>query len=659
MNDKIERIKKLAQELSVYDDSYYNYDKSLVSDKVYDNKYFELKKLEEETGFILSYSPTQRVGSMIQTKLSKIKHDHLMLSLDKSKDPKDIIKFANKDNNNGVIVSLKLDGLTVSLTYDEHGNFIQGETRGDGKQGEDVTKNCLKVSNIPIKINNKTGKPFKVEGEIISTLFNFNQVNSQLPEEAKFAHVRNYASGSIRQLDTNVTKERHLLFIAWKNLSEKHHFFHGLEQLEDLGFDVVPHLYTAKLKDEEQFKDMADKIYKKAQYYGFPNDGLVITYNDIPYGFSLGYTKHHYRHSFAFKEQNEVYDTTLRDIEWNVGKSGICAPTAIFDEVEIDGTSVTKATAHNLSIIKQLKLGIGDKIGVIKANEIIPRIEVNYTQSDSYIPPKNCPCCNTPLITKEENNSEMLYCPNENCKDRVIAKFKQFVSKQGMNIEGLSEATLIKFYDKGYIRQFKDLYSLIKYEKTITSMSGFGKKSFTKLIESIEKSRKVKLSNYLVALSIPNIGKSAAETIHEYFHGDYLAFIDAINHEFDFTQLKDFGEIMNISLYNWALNRLDGIEKDLVKELNFIVDEESQEIIQENDFINNKTFVITGKLSQSRSVYEDFIKTNGGKLAGSVSKKTDYLVTNEQSGSSKYNKAVELGIKIINEEEFKKLCGIK
>ena len=398
--------------------------------------------------------------------------------------------------------------------------------------------------------------------------------------------------------------------------------------------------------------------YGVAKEHNIPVDGLVLAYDDIEYGESLGATAHHLNSQFAWKREMENVETTLRDVEWNIGKSGMVAPTAVFNPIDLGGAITTRATLHNVSIIKGLKLGIGDRITVARMNEVIPKVTSNITQSDNLKIPTVCPCCGDKLEHRvSDSGAETLWCVNPNCPEKMLSKFVQFVSKPAMNIDGLSEATLKRFVDAGYITTFADIYHLSNFKRGIVKMDGFGEKSYEKLINSIEKSRNVKLENYLVALSIPNIGKSAAKTISKYFNGDYSKLVESLRTNFDFTQLDDFGEIMNQSLYNWW-QKESNLEDNLITELHFIVEEKKE--IAQNDFINGKTFCVTGAFqTMKRSELEKIITDRGGKLSGSVSKKTDYLLTNEaDSGSSKAKKAAELGTPIMSEKEFLEKVGV-
>lgn len=658
MNDKIVKMRNLVNMLNEYRNAYYNYNQSLVTDEKYDELFDVLVRKEEETGIILSNSPTHTVGFEVQTKLNKVKHDHLMLSLGKTKDFNDIIKFSK---NKSLVAMLKMDGLTCSLNYDSNGNLIKAETRGNGEIGEDVLKNAKFISNIPLKINNN-GVPLTVDGEVIIKLDDFNKVNNKLNDNEKYSHPRNLASGSIRQLDTKVTKERNLSFIAWRvirGLDSINNFNDRLNTLRNFGFEVVPHIImnafsgndVISLKELELIKK---QLVESAEIFGYPIDGLVFTYNDINYANTLGKTAHHPLHSIAFKFYDETFETTLKSIEWNTSRTGQINPVAVFDPVEIDGTIVNRATLHNITYMKNLQLGIGDTITVFKANQIIPKVDDNLTRSNTYEFPSICPCCHKPVTIHKDGIAEVMYCENTDCPAQILSKFVHFVSKPGMNIDGLSESTLKKFIDKGFLKTYKDIYHLNNFKDEIKVMPGFGEKSYTKLIDSIEQSRNVKLENFLVAMGIPMIGKSASKTISEYFHGDY-EYLVGDGKSFDFTNLKDFGQTMHDSMISWLYN-VPKIEDGIAEELNFIKEETNSINLRNNSF-KDKTFCVTGKFeTMKRSEIEDIITKNGGKLTGSVSKKTDYLLTNDaNSGSSKAKKAKELNISIMDEKTFKDL----
>lgn len=648
-------MRQLVNKLNHYRDQYYNNNISEIEDSEYDRLFDELKNLEKKEGIVYSDSPTQTVGYQVQSKLKKVTHSHPMLSLAKSTDLNEIEKFIN---GKFVIFMLKCDGLTCSIHYKD-GKLISAETRGDGTVGEDITNNIKMVSNVPLTIPVKGS--VTVDGEIIVKWDVFKKMNEGILEGEDFSHPRNYASGSIRQLDTKITKDRQLSFIAWKLIEAplfSKHFKENLSLITAMGFEVVPWRMYKDTSIEKLPEIFSLMYYGVAKEHNIPVDGLVLAYDDIEYGESLGATAHHLNSQFAWKREMENVETILRDVEWNIGKSGMVAPTAVFDPIDLGGAITTRATLHNVSIIKGLKLGIGDRITVARMNEVIPKVTSNITQSDNLKIPTVCLCCGDKLEHRvSDSGAETLWCVNPNCPEKMLSKFVQFVSKPAMNIDGLSEATLKRFIDAGYITRFADIYHLSNFKREIVKMEGFGAKSYEKLIDSIEKSRNVKLENYLVALSIPNIGKSAAKTISKYFNGEYSKLVEALRNNFDFTQLDDFGEIMNQSLYNWWKKETN-LEDNLVAELHFIVEEKKE--VAQNDFINGKTFCVTGKFENyTRNELEKIITDRGGKLSGSVSKKTDYLLTNEaDSGSSKAKKAAELGTPIMSEKEFLEKVGV-
>ena len=653
-SEKVKRIKELIKELNTYRNAYYNDKVSLVEDKKYDDLFEELKNLEDDTGLYLSNSPTQSVGYEVQSKLNKVNHDHPMLSLDKTKDFNDIIKFAD---DKSIICMLKMDGLTVTLHYNENGELDKAETRGNGLVGEDVLKNVKVMSNVPLKIDN-AGVPYIIDGEAIIDKDTFNEINSKLSEDEQYSHPRNLASGTIRQLDTKITADRNMQFIAWRVVDGDYSnlMSERLDHARDLGFDVVPYTcITEENLQEWVLKENSDYMKKWAEKKNYPIDGLVYTYQDISYGLNLGSTGHHPKHSFAFKFEDDTYETILRDIEWSTSRSGTVNPVAVFDSVDIEGVKVSRATLHNVSIMKNLELGIGDAIIIYRANQVIPKVADNLTRSNTYEYPTVCPCCGRPLELKNDGIAEVLYCYNEECPAKVLSKFTHFVSKHGMDIDGLSESTLEKLIDRGFIKKYADIYHLDEYAKQIQSMDGFGKKSYDKLIASIEKSREVTLEKFLVALGIPLIGKSAAKAISDAFNGDYESLIE-YGPTYDFTELEGFGSSMDDSIQMW-LRHVPKIEDGIQNELKFVKEEKKKVI--ENDFFMNKVFCVTGAFNtMKRSEIEKIITDRGGKLSGSVSSKTNYLLTNEaDSGSSKAKKAQELGTPIMSEEEFLSKIG--
>ena len=662
----IERIKELVSILNKHRNSYYNEQKSIISDFEYDRLFDELKSLEEETGIILSNSPTVTVGYEVKSELVKVKHSHPMLSLDKTKDTEVLKKFAGTQD---CILSTKLDGLTILLTYD-NGELVQAETRGSGEEGEIITHNAKVFDNIPLHIDYK-GR-LEIEGEAIITYDDFDKINSLIENpDDKYKNPRNLASGSVRQLDSSIAAQRHIKFIAWKvpseidNASFNNSFFHRLKYVQSLGFDIVPLLtYANGTYDEDHIEEMIESLKNYANNHGYPIDGLVMTYNDVEYGESLGATSHHPKHSIAFKFYDEEVETILEDIEWTMGKTGILTPTAVFKPVEIDGTIVGKASLHNISILNEI-LGktpyIGQKITVYKANQIIPQVlnaDKSYFGIQDFMLdiPTKCPICGGDTKIKQENSSQVLICTNDNCKGKLLGKLTHFVSKNAMDIQGLSEATLKKFVELRWLDSFVDIYNLKKYKYDMMKyLDGFGEKSTKKLLDAIEESRNTTLDRFINALGIPMIGKSASKTISKYCDGDYDKFYDLAEHGFDWTQLEDFGETMCKNL-NEYLDKHFGNIDDLAGKMHFVL----PKVHSTNTSLDNKTFVITGSLNTftNRDAAKEWIETHGGKVSGSVSAKTSYLVNNNIiSTSGKNKKAIELGIKIITEDELRNMVA--
>lgn len=667
--NKIERIKELVEQLNYHRDLYYNKSRPEISDFEFDTLFDELSALEKETGFVLATSPTQTVGYEVKSSLSKVTHNHPMLSLDKTKSVDDVIKFL--DGRDGIIMA-KMDGLTCSLRY-LNGELVSAETRGNGEVGEDIMHCAKTIKNLPLKID--CLDEVIIDGEVIITYDDFEKINETLPEDQRYKHPRNLASGSIRQLDSSVAFQRNMKFIAWKLVKgwivpddiagsmNENSFADRLLLLHFFGFDVTPwgRIHNNTSKENIDKLIMQAKIIAKNA--GYPIDGCVFGYDDVAYGESLGATGHHLRSQLAFKFYDEVYETKLLNIDWTMGKTGVLTPTAVFEPVEIDGTSVERASLHNVSILTKLDLHIGDTIEVYKANMIIPQVSRNVSADEreatgkepDYIAiPSTCPVCGGVAKLVRENDTTVLMCTNENCSGKLLGKLTHFVSKKGMNIDGLSERTLELLISTNLIKDFIDIYKLSDHRGKLVTLDGMGKKSVENLLNNVEKSRDVKLENFICALGIPNIGLTASKTIANFCKGDYDTFYIFADEEFDWTKLNDFGQVMSDNLNSYFIDNLNTMD-DLAREMNFIVPE--QKNVSENKF-TGKTLVVTGKLNHfTRDSINEKIASLGAKTAGSVSKKTDYLITNEASGSSKYKKAIELGIPVITEDEFLEMCN--
>ena len=652
----MERMRELIEILNRASYEYYQLDNPSMTDKEYDKLYDELLELEKSTKTVLSNSPTQKVQGFILDKLQKVQHSKPMLSAKKTKSIDEIKSFIG---NNLIVGSYKLDGLTIVLRY-ENGKFVQAITRGGGDVGEDVTHTVRMFKNVPMKL--KYCVDLEVRGEGLISWNTFNSINESLDEP--YSHPRNLASGSVRQLDSNVTKQRNLEFKAFElvqdSMNELDFYnqgldkFESLEYLSDCGFDVVEHLYVTK----DNIEDFINKFTPNK--YEYPIDGLIFEVNDRFLAREMGKTSHHENKLMAFKWADDTVETTLRDIEWNTTRTGLCNPTAIFDTVIIDGTEVSRATLHNVSIIKNLQLGIGDKITVYKANMIIPKIDENLIKSNTYKIPSCCPCCGGLLEIHNKNDSETLHCVNEDCKAKLISKLTHFVSKKAMNIDRLSEATLETFINEELIDNYVDIYKLKYHKDKLYKLNGYGRKSIDKLLQSIEDSKTVKLENFLYALGIPNVGTDASKKISKYFNGDLDTFIIELNNCFDFSILDGIGNVINDSIYDWFANEVNAedIFGNLQCILNITKDNDNKESSLKD--LSNLTFVITGSVNHyaNREELKAEIESLNGKVSGSVSVKTSYLINNDiNSTSGKNAKAKQLNVPIITEEDYMKLIG--
>lgn len=659
-------IKKLVKELNQYRDQYYNHAISEISDHDYDELFDRLQQLEKETGYILSNSPTQTVGYEVVSELQKVKHSHPMLSLSKTKSIEELDRFIN---GKPVIISCKLDGLTVLLTY-EDGELVQAETRGNGELGELITHNAKVFDNIPLHID-RAGH-FEVEGEAIITYKDFEDINARLGDEQKYKNPRNLASGSVRQLDSSIAKERHLKFVAWKIPGDGEHntMRERLDYAEALGFDVVPRLCVTHIENES----VINVLKIQAATLGYPIDGMVVTYDDIKYGESLGMTGHHPKHSIAFKFYDETVETELLDIEWTMGKTGVLTPVAVFNPVEIEGTTVERANLHNISVM----LGLsnykpwykGMRIFVYKANMIIPQVaSVIYENSnnDNILEiPDVCPICRMETGQFTENRSTVLMCTNPNCKGKLLGVLKTFCSKQAHDIKGLSEATLELLINKGYLNNLRDLFYLKNNRTELTRLPGLGAKKVDGILQSIEKCRKTILSKFLCGLSIPLFGVSTCKELEKYETSKakecgmqiWDAFWDdVVNRRYLSNHIDGFGRVMDESFHTYMDANISFVQ-ELSTE--FIFDSVSKNISAGDNSLNGKKICITGSLHHftNRDELVRDIESHGGKVVSSVSSKTDYLLTNDkESGSSKNAKAAQLGIPIISEEEYLSLCG--
>lgn len=653
MNESsIKKMKELGEKLREASRAYYQEDREIMSNVEYDALYDTLSALEKETGIVLADSPTVNVGYEAVEQLPKEEHERPMLSLDKTKEREALREFIGE---HPTLLSWKLDGLTIVLIY-ENGELIKAVTRGNGIVGEVITNNARVFKNIPLKISFK-GR-LVLRGEAIITYSDFEKINKTIGDaDAKYKNPRNLCSGSVRQLNNEITAKRNVRFYAFSLVSAEGVDFRNSREvqfrwLNEQGFEVVEYRkVTAETLDEAM-----DYFAEAVTTNDFPSDGLVALYDDIAYGESLGTTAKFPRNAMAFKWADEMRDTRLLEIEWSPSRTGLINPVAIFEPVELEGTTVSRASVHNISIMKELKLGIGDTIRVYKANMIIPQIAENLTGSGNAPIPHTCPACGQETVVKKENDVECLFCVNPGCPAKKIKSFGLFTSRDAMNIDGLSEATLEKFIARGFIHDFGDIFEISRYKDEIVEMEGFGQKSYDNLMESLERAKETTLPRVIYSLGIANIGLANAKVICRHFDND----LDRIRHASleEFSDIDTIGPVIAGNLVAYFKDEDNNRRLDHL--MNFLhIQEDSP---KQEQILEGMNFVITGSLVHfgNRSEAKELIESLGGKVTGSVTKKTNYLINNDiQSNSSKNKKARELGIPILSEEDFRKLAGVQ
>lgn len=651
MEDKITRMKELISILNKASELYYQKNTIMMTDYEYDHLYDELVELEKETNMTLSNSPTINVEPEISSSLKQVEHPSPMLSLAKTKKVSELENFLGDKEG---LLSWKLDGLTIVLTY-EDGKLISGVTRGTGIIGELVTENVKQFKNVPLTI------PYKgrlvLRGEAIIKYSDFNRMNEELGDgSSQYKNPRNLCSGSVRQLDSSITAKRCVNCIIFALIESSTNISNlkseCFDWLKNQGFEVVEHYKVTKNTVKEQVLMFKEKVKE----YDIPSDGLVITYDDIAYGNSLGTTAKFPKHSLAFKWKDETVATTLRKVDWLVSRTGLINPVAVFDPVELEGTIVSRASVHNVSILEGLKLGIGDTIMVYKANMIIPQIASNSTQSGNLEIPDRCPVCGSKASIISNSDVKYLYCMNDFCKAKLIKRLSLFVSRNAMNIDGISDMILNKLITEKIVNNYKDLYHLDRYKDKIIAFDGFGEKSYNNMINSIEKSRHVKLANFIYALGIPDIGFSRAKLICNHFNNDFNK-ISNLTYE----ELSNIPGVGDVIAKEWidTFSNPDFIEE--LKELKEEIDIPKASTNSNKD-LDGLTFVITGSLNKftNRDTMIEFIEEHGGKVVTSISSKVNYLINNDiTSTSTKNNKAKELGINIIDEDKFLELIKEK
>ncbi len=657
--DELQRQKELTGRLSLAAKAYYQEDREIMSNFEYDELYDELAALEKKTGVVYAGSPTMQVGYEVLSELPKERHEMPMLSLDKTKEPGALAAWL-KDKEG--LLSWKMDGLTIVLTY-RGGELFKAVTRGNGEIGEVITNNARVFRNIPLTI--QYSGELILRGEAVIRYSDFEEINARIEDvDARYKNPRNLCSGTVRQLNNRITAERNVNFFAFALVTRRKEdgtedtaFQTRLEQMDylrSLGFETV----TERLVTQETVEDEIAWFAGQVEKNDFPSDGLVLIYNDIAYGESLGRTAKFPRDSIAFKWEDEVRETVLRKVEWSASRTGLINPIAIFDPVELEGTTVSRASLHNISIMEGLELGIGDRIEVYKANMIIPQIARNLTRSGVKEIPRECPVCGGRTEIRTDHDVKVLYCTNEKCLAKKIKLFTHFVARDAMNIEGLSEATIEKLIAEGFIKELADLFHIERFQDAIIEMEGFGERSFANLAASVRKARRTTQARFLYSLGIPNIGLSNARLICGQFHNDF----DAIRHADteSLIEIPGVGEVIARAFGEYFADPENNrIVDDLLKEIEF---EEVKAPEPDTQILSGKTFVITGSLSRfaNRDALKEKIEELGGKAAGSVSGKTSYLINNDNlSNSSKNKKAKELGIPILTEEEFIAMIGGK
>ena len=652
--EHIEKMKDLIQELNNASVAYYT-STPIMSDYDWDKKYEELQMLESQENIIFPNSPTQNVGYTVSDKLNEVKLDHLMLSLDKTKSINDLKQFAG---NKQCIVSVKCDGLSTTLKY-KHGKLVSAATRGNGYEGTDVLQNVLTIKNIPKKI--PYDDELIIDGETIIGWDTFNKINENIKDlDKKYKHPRNLVSGSLLLLDSKEAAQRNMRFIAWRVIKGFEHEFvyEDLQSAKVCGFEVVPMLVYSN-SDKDFLRGILEKIKDLADVNNIPYDGAVMAYDDYTYGESLGKTDKFFRHSISYKYEDQLYETVLKDIEWNTSKTGLINPVAVFEPIDLDGAITTRATLHNISYIKKLSLGIGDRIRVYRSNKVIPKVHDSIDKSNNFTIPSKCPICGGETKIVKENDSEVLMCMNDYCQGKLLGKLSHAVSRNALNVDNLSEATLEKFISLGWLNSIKSIYHLSDYKGKMYSLEGFGKKSVDKLLESIEKSRETTLDRFIYALSVPLIGKSASKDIAKHFKYNFDKFYHCFSCGYGYfwnLKVDGIGVVASNNIQKFAITYMDKVF-ELSKEFTFKIPNESNHT---QNTLQGKTFVITGSLEKysNRDELKSVIESYGGKVSGSVSAKTFALINNDiESSSSKNKKAKSLGVQIINEEQFMQLIG--
>ena len=644
----------LIKELNKASEAYYNTGHPIMSDYDFDKKIDMLKKWEEESGIVMADSPTHKIGYIVSDELKEVTHNHPMLSLDKTKSASELADFVG---NNECILSVKCDGLTTSLRY-ANGKLVSAETRGNGLKGFECLQNVLTMNNVPKEI------PYKdnliIDGESIVGWDTFRRINdSILDESKKYKHPRNLASGSLGLLDSKEAASRNMRFVAWRVIKGFEHksVYSDLKRAESNGFEVVPMWFYSNKLGKEMLSIMLDQLKEKAESENIPYDGAVMAVDDYSLAESMGRTDIFFRHSISYKYEDDLFDTVLTDIEWNTSKTGLINPVAIFKPVDLNGAVTTRATLHNITYIKDMMLGIGDRIRIYRSNMVIPKVHESIDKSGHFKIPSRCPACGAPTKIAKENDSETLYCTNENCKGRLLGKLSHAASRNALDIDGLSEATIKKFIELGWLDSIESFFHLSDHKSEISHLSGFGKKSTEKLLAAIESCRHTTLDRFLYALSIPMVGKTVSKQISDLCDGNFekLCTLITLHGASYFNCLDGVGDSITSSLnsfWNTNQNKVINVSKNFIFEENQPTETTSE--------LSGKTFCVTGSLKHfsNRDELKQRIKDMGGKVSDSVTGKTSFLINNDsKSTSGKNKKAHELNIPIITEEQFLEMIG--
>ena len=649
--NKLERMKELINTLNNASNAYYN-QSPIMSDYEWDKLYDELATLEYATEIVLADSPTHNIGYSVADELEEVAHNHPMLSLDKTKSVEELIEFVGNKN---CFLSVKADGLTTSLHY-INGKLIGAETRGDGVRGTECLQNVLTMKNVPKEI------PYKdeliIDGETIIGWDTFREINDKLSEDKKYKHPRNLVSGSLQLLDSKEAANRNMRFVAWRVIKGFEHKMPSkdLFNAKDIGFEIIPILKSPRINQNEELTILLNHIRESADSHNIPYDGAVMAVDDYKIADSMGRTDKFFRHSMAYKYEDELFETVLTDIEWNTSKTGLINPVAIFEPVDLNGAITTRATLHNITYIKDMMLGIGDRIRVYRSNMVIPKVHDSIDKSGNFNIPDKCPICGHPTRIAKENDSEVLMCENPDCKGKLLGRLVHAASRNALDIENLSESTIEKFINLGWLNSIQDMYHLSDYENEMKTLDGFGKKSVGKLLNSIEESRKTSLERFLYSLSIPLLGKSASKMISEAVDYDVQEFASIMYDKGAkfFRYLPGIGDAIIDSLQTYW-NKNESEFMSLTFELHFEKKKNPINLILNNTSLDGKTFVVTGSVNhyKNRDELKSDIVAHGGTVTGSVSSKTSYLINNDiNSTSSKNQKAKSLGIPIISEDQF-------